>query len=755
MRFLVISVLLLGLPGLTHAQNTDLRGTVSEQARIYGLITDAETGEPLSLAHVQILPLNSGSVTDEAGQYQLADIPAGFYGISASSLGYHQIQHDSILVTPGDQLELNFSLEIASIQQDEVIVTAARRAQAVALAPASVAMISANQIASQNLQTFDQAFDGITGVQVTRSSGSNIQALSIRGASEVAGGGIGNRVLLLIDGRPSLSPESGGALWNLVPLQSIDRIEVVKGAYSSLFGSSAMGGVINVITKVPATRTTTSGHVNYGLYDPTNRGTYQEGGQYYTAEISHGGSLDKWKYLLNAGRKSNTGHREKSAFDINHLFGKVIYQANTKDKWILSGNFNQINNDAPATWLNSRLAYSVAPHRLDDFQEKREFNTDLNYQSLRNGNLKYDGRVYYYRNYSFFSFNDDKEDKSDNNVNFGKQSVDEESITADRVGAAFQVDYHIPKHYFIFGTDIKTDYVNGVPDTVLYGKHRSLSGGIYVQDEIPIGQQIIATMGLRYDYFNLENSFSESNFSPKVAAVWKKNDRLALRILFAQAFRNPSMAERFIKFEQGGGLRFQPNPELRAEKLTASIEFGGSYHFSKSTSLDIAIFHNNYKDLISFRQLPDPRGGLLYQVINLNKAVMQGLEVNIKTQVGKVVRASLGYTFLDARDVSDTRFNNNLAYKIKHSLNASLAFTYKPLSLQLNGRYRSAVKEVFIYPGSEPDAYTLYNAKLNYRFTDNVNGYFAIDNFTNTAYEELERYRMPVRGYTLGMRFEL
>ena len=124
--------------------------------------------------------------------------------------------------------------------------------------------------------------------------------------------------------------------------------------------------------------------------------------------------------------------------------------------------------------------------------------------------------------FPFLVFNDDKENKSDDNINFGKQSVDEESVATDRLGAAFQVDYHIPNHYFLFGADIKTDYVNGLPDTVLYGRHRSASGGIYVQDEIAIGKQIIGTVGLRYDYFNLENAFSESNFSPKIAAVWKK-----------------------------------------------------------------------------------------------------------------------------------------------------------------------------------------------------------------------------------------
>ena len=239
----------------------------------------------------------------------------------------------------------------------------------------------------------------------------------------------------------------------------------------------------------------------------------------------------------------------------------------------------------------------------------------------------------------------------------------------------------------------------------------------------------------------------------KLLQSGKKDDRASVRILFAQAFRNPSMAERFIKFEQGGGLRFEPNPQLRAEKLTASFELGGVYHFSPSTSIDIAFFHNKYRDLISFRQLPDPRGGLLYKVINLNKAVMQGAELNLKTRYRDFVEASFGYTFLDARDVSSNRFNNDLAYKIKHSLNASLFFSYKPISLRVSGRYRSAVKEVFIYPGSEPEAYTIFNAKLIYRFSRNISSYFSADNFTNTAYEELERYRMPVRGYTAGIRF--
>jgi outer membrane receptor for ferrienterochelin and colicin len=134
---------------------------------------------------------------------------------------------------------------------DEVVVSASRKTQSLSLAPASVGIVDRVDLQQNGIRSFDDAFHNINGIQVTRSSGSNVQALSIRGASEIAGGGIGNRVLLLLDGRPAITPESGGALWNLVPLGAIERIEVIKGAYSSLFGSSAMGGVINVITRIP------------------------------------------------------------------------------------------------------------------------------------------------------------------------------------------------------------------------------------------------------------------------------------------------------------------------------------------------------------------------------------------------------------------------------------------------------------------------------------------------------------------------
>ena len=735
----------LALSTLTVPEANPLSGTIE------GVVRDAETGEGLPLVNIQLGDSRHGTSTQFDGAFKLSGLAPGNYRLQATYIGYQDGLLEEVEVIEGQTTTLELTLEPMAILTEEVVVTATLKPQAVKLAPASIALITSKEIRERNITTFDQAFDEVPGVVVTRSSGANVQAFSIRGASEVAGGGIGNRVLLLIDGRPALSPESGGALWNLVPLNSVERIEVVKGAYSSLYGSSAMGGVINVITHKPEAEPLTRVHLNYGFYNQAPASTGYEGyGDFRTLEASHSHRYGNFGYLLDAGWKSNDGHREKSAFDLYNFYGKAFWQF-TRNRYVqVSANANMIKNDTPATWLNKKEAYSVAPHRKDDYQDRREFNADLYYYALPSNKLKYSTRFFYYHNYSRFTFDDDPGNDS-TNVNFGVQLIDSSSIRTQRLGNVTQLDlYTNSGHYLIAGTDVKWDQVVGLPDTVLYGRHQALSLGAYIQDEITFSPKFIATLGVRYDHFAILDEFQESNVSPKLAMVYRARKGLSFRMLLAQAFRNPAMAERFIKFEQGGGLRFQPNPGLRSEKLKLSVEVGTQVDLTATTSLDAAIFYNYYNDLISFQQLSKPFEPLLYEVINLKAAVMQGFEISLQQRAGEWLLLRLGYTFLDARDVSTGRLNDALAYKVKHTLSASASLHHRHFTLNLNGRYRSAIEEVFIYPGSEPDAALILNAKLNYEFADGFTAYLALDNLTDTQYEELERYRMPGRSYTLG-----
>lgn len=149
----------------------------------------------------------------------------------------------------------------------------------------------------------------------------SVQSVSLRGSSEVAGGGVGNRVLLAIDGRPALNSDSGGALWSLVPTNFIDRIEIVKGAFSSLYGSTAMGGVINVITQKPTAGRYFEVNLTGGMYETAPKDIqFKDSPNFYNnLSIGLSRNLGWFSYIFQVSRKASDGHREHSSFEIYNL----------------------------------------------------------------------------------------------------------------------------------------------------------------------------------------------------------------------------------------------------------------------------------------------------------------------------------------------------------------------------------------------------------------------------------------------------
>ena len=726
---------------------------LNAQWSVNGRVVDATSGEGLAYVNIVINNSGLGGTTDHKGEFRINGLTENQYGITFSMIGFQTIHLENIS-RESDPLFIELHPEI--YLKDEVIVSASRKSQSLSLAPASVGLINKYQLEEVRPRSFDDALHGINGIQVTRSSGSNVQALSIRGASEIAGGGIGNRVLLLLDGRPAITPESGGALWNLVPLGAIERIEVIKGAYSSLFGSSAMGGIVNVITRNPDSASHTVLNVNYGFYQKAPAYTdYDKFNDFYGIDFTRGAQQGKWSYVFNAATRQNDGHREKSAFATYNGFLKFKYNFTPNRSLQISGMYNDIFNDTPATWLNFTKPYRVAEYRKDDTQHRREWNVDLHYLAFAHAHIKYSTRFYYYAGLSDFVFNDDPANDS-TNVNTGKQFIDDERVFVNRFGNATQIDVSAgDDHYVIGGVELQSDYVDGRPDTVLYGKHKAWNIGAYIQDQITISDEWILTAGFRFDQYMISNTFSEANISPKIAAVYQLHEHIAIRGLLARAFRNPSIAERYTKFEQGGGLSFYPNPGLRSEKLILSAEIGAKAGLSKQVRVDVSVFYNRYKDLISYQQRSIPGQPLLFEVINLNKAIMQGFEISLDYLPLHWLKVQTGYTFLDARDASENRFNDVLPYKSKHTAYLSLFGKIKKFHLFLQARSRSRIHEVFIYPGSEPDGYVLFNGKLNYDFNPAISSYISINNMTNEQYEEIERYRMEGRTFTFGLSFKL
>ncbi len=720
---------------------------------IKGVVLDDQFYEPLPFATIIELSTGKGSYTDDKGHFEILLDSKVDSLIEISFVGYETKRILPSTLAVSDTIYLHLS----PIVSKDIIVTASRKAQNTGLAAASVDVVGAMDIKSRANRTFDQAIEGLNGLSVTRSSGANIQAVSIRGSSDVAGGGVGNRVLLLIDGRPAISPESGGALWNLVPLQSIERIEVVKGAYSSLFGSSAMGGVINVITKKPDQNTETSIFGEYGIYQPLPKETGYPGyHDFYTIGLNRSGHKGKFSYLFDIGRSANDGHRQKSSFSMWNVFTKLKYHLSNRRDIQFSMNFNSIDNDTPATWLSAFDKYKVAEYRMDDYQSRRESNFDLYYQSISGKDTRYSTRFYYYTNQSKFTF-DDNPDNDTTNINIiHGQWVPHESIAASRVGNVSQVDWSASKsHFLIGGLEFQYDIISGKPDSLLYGDHNALNIGIFAQDEISLSEKWTATIGVRQDYYMIVNQFSEYNFSPKLSTIYLWRKGISSRFLLAQAFRTPSIAERFIKYEQGGGIRFVPNPDLRSEKLDLSVEAGQKWRFNDFIDADVSFFYNHYTNLISYQYVPNENNALIYRVINLAKAVMQGIEVKIDARLSHDLKVSLGYTLLDAKDVSENRLNDVLPYKHRHSMFVDIRKKWKKFSLAISGRYKSAIQEVFIYKGSEPHAFSTINMVCTYQWNKNMTARFSIKNIFDASYQEIERYQMPNRNFSLGFQINL
>jgi len=239
---------------------------------IAGHVKDARTGEDLTFCNVVFGIAGQtkgigGILTDMHGNYVLRPIPAGTYRLAISRIGYQSFVLDSVVVSAGDTTRVDATLAAAPVRVNPVVVTATRTEQTARMAPASVAVVDQEDIERKAPATFDQAIEAVGGLNAFRTTGISVQSMQIRGSSDVAGGGVGNRVLLLVDGRPALTSDSGGAFWSLVPTQFVDHIEIVKGAFSSLYGSTAMGGVVNVITKQPGKETVGRLDMKLGFFE--------------------------------------------------------------------------------------------------------------------------------------------------------------------------------------------------------------------------------------------------------------------------------------------------------------------------------------------------------------------------------------------------------------------------------------------------------------------------------------------------------
>lgn len=662
----------------------------------------------------------------------------------------------NIIIIPSFMNRINFNLIFLAIlfvylilpvyadviEIPEIVVSAERTEQTSKSSAATVNIISADDIAKKNINTFDQVLESIPGITINRSAGTATNSMSIRGSSEMLGGGVGNRVLLLIDGRPAITADTGGANWGLLPMSVVQRVEVVKGALSPLYGSNAMGGVVNVITKSPTEFNQTRINTGAGFYEkPPQWMKYTDRRSYFgDIGVTHSNSFNNLGYLIDLSRKSSDGYRQNTNFSLYNVYGKIQY-ANPKNlKLGMSLSGTSLERGYPYSWLiNNESPYvhplNIAHEKINDKQEKRIWDFDIFLKSPIRSKSRLSANLYSSQNYSKSLFNPNNMAGDDRPYGFFTDS------NARKTGALLQMEFsHVNKNYIIAGLDDQIDMVDSHPPDIMFGKHQAETSGAFALDRISVSDNFSVMLGARYDYRHVEENKSEGQLSPKIGLSYQVNDNTTLRFSAGQAFRSPSLAEIYMKEEINSGLDFKENPNLKSEKLRLYSEIGAKHKLFNLLETDTSVFIYDYTDMIFWKRLDEN----VYQVSNLSRSVIRGAETGISFS-WKGLSAVANYTYIDARDKTKGRTDDTLPYKPKHSAYTALDYQYSRFRIGTSLRYVSKVEEAMFHPTDAPKAFYVVNAKLSCNLSKRVTLSLAVDNVLNRQYEEIERYRMPGR----------
>ena len=240
--FFLVSLCCALLPAMAdQPEHPELKAS---DANIIGHVLDKKTGEHLSYITIALKGTTIGTVTDATGHYFLKNLPEGDFVLEASSVGYKTISRN-VTLKKGKTLEENFELEEDAVALDGVVVSANRSVTKRRLAPTLVNVVDMKMFENTNSPTLSQGLNFQPGVRVeTNCQNCGFQQVRINGLD-------GPYTQILIDSRPIFSALSGVYGLEQIPANMIERVEVMRGGGSALFGSSAIAGTINIITKEP------------------------------------------------------------------------------------------------------------------------------------------------------------------------------------------------------------------------------------------------------------------------------------------------------------------------------------------------------------------------------------------------------------------------------------------------------------------------------------------------------------------------
>jgi iron complex outermembrane receptor protein len=688
---------------------------LADHGRLEGTIRSAEDGEPLPGANVVVLNTVLGDAADRSGFFVVEDIPPGAHRIKVSRIGYSTEIVD-VVIREDEVTSVQVRLPETSIPISEVVISAGKAEQTLAETPGSVSVVGRDFLEEKAATSLEQVLPSVSGVDL------RFGQVSIRGSTGF-NRGAGSRVLLLVDGFPAITGDTGGINWDQVPLWEIDRVEIVKGASSALYGSNAFGGVINVITRAPSSRSWARVAVHAGWYGRPHFTEWR-----WTDELQTFGGFDgvysrqlgRMRLLLSLGQRQSRGYRQNNHERRLRSAARIEIDHSPRLKSEIFASAGRMKYGYFQEWWSQGQALHVRPDGRGDRVVSDKLNLAAKVTWAQSKDVALVVRPSWYRTEWDDYFHDG-----------------DHFSNADRLGLETRLHWNPgARHLLISGVEEGASLLK----SSLFGDQRAYRLGAYVQDEIRLSDAFRVTAGIRWDGHRVRGGREERQWSPKLAAVWRVGQDRSLRVSASRGFRAPSLAERYTE-STVGGIRVLPNPDLRAESVWSG-ELGILQALGRRGTFSMAVFENRYEDLIQ-------AGGDLSEIrfTNTHRARVRGVDVETTVRLPAGVSCRLGYCYQDHEN-RDT--GEDLMYRPAHSLWSSLDLRRGALGVGADFQYQSQVDSVAAYPQDE--RVPLY--MVNLRSSVSVRGMtvtFRVDNVLQYHFTPIERNVAPIRSYTIGM----
>ncbi|MFZ1633555.1 MAG: TonB-dependent receptor [Chitinophagales bacterium] len=740
---------------------------------VTGVIIDSQTKQPLPGVTI-IAENNVGTISDVNGKYNLV-LESGAHEINFTFIGYEKGQFD-ITVENGKSVVLNVTLTSAFAALDVVVVSGSLYAKKLSEETQSIEVIKSDLISATNSTNLSDAITKAPGVYMMD------EQANIRGGTGFTYGA-GSRIMLVVDDQIMLAADRGDAKWNFVPMENVEQIEIIKGASSVLYGSSALNGVIAVRTAWPKEQPESNITVYHGIIDkpsleeaawwdhaPTNTGII----------FSHRQKFDKMDLVLGGHISQNNSHLLGQYSDRARLNWKTRFHPENNDRlyWGVNGNvmsdregifflwedydtsgflpFQGYLDTSTTTLLNWQFKWvSIDPwlnyydkHKNEHHFKMRFYNNDVDYSDSTDGNA-------YLINLDY---------------QFHREFNHDVILTAGMQGYYFDVDDH----------DL--------------GIHSGVSAGLYVQADKKLFERLILNVGVREEFYQIDTAAGSAVPIFKGGLNYKAGRLTNLRLSFGQGYRFPSLVEKFAKSNLGSLFIF-PNPDLLPE-YGWNAEFGIKRAIDADLFkgyADIAFYVTDYYEMTEFTFNFYPDEGAGFKSLNTSRARIGGIEFTLggEAVLGKGKLNWLGgYNYIYPADISgdssnlevgnfmqnfidgftakstDTAFLNKvLKYRFRHMLKMDINYeinrwsfgtdiSYFSLMENLDAIYISFIPGINEYREQHLDGDWIADFRVGYHVKENMRLQLLVKNAFNNMYALRPAKYDPPRSFTFQYKID-